>query len=52
MRKVVVNTTPLIALSRVGYVGELKPILQQMVEHGIYISQGLIEWCLKQTGET
>lgn len=42
----------LIKAKKEGYVGELKPILQQMVECGIYISQGLIEWCLKQTGET
>ena len=34
-----------------GYVDELKPILRQMVEEGIYISQNLIELCLKQVGE-
>ena len=33
------------------YIDELKPILQQMVENGIYISQSLIELCLKQVGE-
>ena len=30
---------------------EMKPILRQMVEEGIYISQNLIELCLKQVGE-
>ncbi|MCM1125383.1 MAG: DUF3368 domain-containing protein [Lachnospiraceae bacterium] len=33
------------------YIDELKPILQQMVENGIYISQNLVELCLKQAGE-
>lgn len=33
------------------YIDELKPILQRMVENGIYVSQGLIELCLKQVGE-
>lgn len=100
MRKVVVNTTPLIALSHAGqinilkklygeiiipeavyrelsvktesvckkavdssldwirikakqegYIDELKTILRQMVENGIYISQSLFELCLKQVGE-
>lgn len=83
MRKVVVNATPLIALSHVGllddanakkhakylglsvtgtlgvlikakqagYIESLKPILHQMIEHGIYISNGLVEICLKQVGE-
>lgn len=32
-------------------INEVKPILQRMVESGIYISQSLIEWCLKQVGE-
>ena len=50
MRKVVVNTTPLIALSHVDQLNILKK-LQQMVEKGIYISQSLIELCLKQVGE-
>lgn len=34
-----------------GYVGELNPLLHQMVQNGIYISQNLIEMCLKQAGE-
>lgn len=36
---------------REGYINELKPIFSQMVEKGIYISQSLIESCLKQVGE-
>ena len=42
----------LIKAKKEGYVGELKPILYQMVEKGIYVSQELIELCLKQVGET
>lgn len=34
-----------------GYVDKLEPVLRQMVEKGIYISQSLIELCLKQAGE-
>lgn len=34
-----------------GYVDRLEPILQQMVEKGIYLSQELIEFCLKQAEE-
>lgn len=41
----------LIKAKQEGYVKELKPILQQMVENGIYISQSLIVLCLKQVGE-
>ena len=41
----------LIKARKEGYVDELKPILSQMVEEGIYISQNLIEMCLKQVGE-
>jgi predicted nucleic acid-binding protein len=42
----------LIKAKQQGYVEELKPILYQMVENGIYISQNLIEICLKQVEET
>lgn len=42
----------LIKAKKEGYVGELKPILYQMVEKGIYVSQELIELCLNQVGET
>lgn len=41
----------LIKAKKEGYIDELKPILQQMVGNGIYISQNLIELCLKQVGE-
>ena len=41
----------LIKARKEGYVDELKPILHRMVEEGIYISQNLIELCLKQAGE-
>lgn len=42
----------LIKAKQEGYIDKLKPILQQMVENGIYISQGLIELCLKQVEES
>lgn len=42
----------LIKAKKEGYVGELKPILHQMMENGIYISQGLIALCLEQVGES
>ena len=42
----------LIKAKQKGYIDKLKPILYQMVQNGIYISQGLIEWCLKQVGES
>jgi predicted nucleic acid-binding protein len=41
----------LIKAKQRGYVDELNPILHQMVENGIYISQSLIEVCLEQVGE-
>jgi predicted nucleic acid-binding protein len=41
----------LIKAKREGYVDELKPILYQMTEHGIYLSPDLIELCLKQVEE-
>lgn len=41
----------LIKAKQNGYIDELKPVLQQMVENGIYISQNLVELCLKQAGE-
>lgn len=42
----------LIKAKQKGYIDKLKPILYQMVQNGIYISQGLIEWCLKQVSES
>ena len=41
----------LIKAKQEGHVNELKPILRQMVESGIYISQNLMELCLRQVGE-
>lgn len=41
----------LIKAKQKGYINELRPILQRMVESGIYLSQSLIELCLKQAGE-
>lgn len=41
----------LVKAKQKGYIDELKPILQRMVEKGIYISQSLVELCLKQVGE-
>lgn len=34
-----------------GYIDKLEPVLRQMVEKGIYLSQELIEFCLKQAEE-
>ena len=48
MRKVVVNTTPLIALSHVGQLDILKKLYGERM---VYISQNLIESCLKKVGE-
>lgn len=41
----------LIKAKKNGYIAELKPILLQMVEKGIYLSQELIVLCLEQVGE-
>lgn len=41
----------LIKAKQEGYVDKLKPILSQMEQNGIYISQSVIDMCLKQTGE-
>ena len=35
----------------VGYISELKPLLQKMLDNHIYISQVLIDKCLKRVGE-
>ena len=34
-----------------GYISELKPVLDVMLQNGIYIKPSLIELCLKQMGE-
>ena len=41
----------LIKAKQEGYLDELKPILYQMVESGIYISNKIMDMCLKQVGE-
>ena len=41
----------LIKARQEGYVEALKPILHQMIENGIYMSDSLVELCLKQVGE-
>jgi predicted nucleic acid-binding protein len=41
----------LIKAKQSGYVDKLKPMLQMMIENGIYISQDLVKLCLKQVGE-
>ncbi len=42
----------LIKAKQKGLIKELKPILFQLKEKGIYISQNLVELCLKQAGES
>ena len=42
----------LIKAKQEGYIEALRPILEQMIEHGIYISDNLVELCLKQVGES
>ena len=34
-----------------GYLSELKPVLDVMIQNGIYIKPSLVELCLKQVGE-
>jgi predicted nucleic acid-binding protein len=41
----------LIKAKRAGYLKEIKPLLQQLVENNIYISDKIIDLCLKQAGE-
>lgn len=41
----------LIRAKQEGYIDKLEPVLRQMVEKGIYLSQELIEFCLKQAEE-
>ena len=41
----------LIKAKQKGYIDELKTILHCMTDNGIYISQSLIELCLRQVGE-
>ncbi len=41
----------LIKSKQAGYIDEVKPLLHLMIEKGIYISQSVMEMCLKQVGE-
>lgn len=41
----------LIRAKRQGYISELKPIIQDMVEKNIFISKKLMKLCLEQVGE-
>jgi predicted nucleic acid-binding protein len=41
----------LIKAKREGYLSEIKPLLQQLLENNIYISDKIIDLCLKQVGE-
>lgn len=41
----------LIKAKQVGYISELKPLLDVMVQNGIYIKNSLIEHCLELVGE-
>lgn len=41
----------LIKAKRQGYINELKPIIQKMIDENIYISEKLMELCLKQANE-
>lgn len=41
----------LIRAKRQGYISELKPIIQDMVEKNIFISEKLMKLCLEQVGE-
>ena len=41
----------LIRAKKQGYISELKPIIQEMVEKNIFISEKLMKLCLEQVGE-
>lgn len=41
----------LIKAKRLGYINELKPIIQEMIDKNIYISENLMKICLKQVNE-
>ncbi len=41
----------LIKAKREGYISELKPIIQEMIEKNIYISEKLMKFCLEQVNE-
>ena len=41
----------LIKAKKLGYIYELKPIIQEMMDNHIYISEKLMEFCIQQAGE-
>ena len=41
----------LIKARKRGYISELKPIIQEMLDKNIYISEKLVKLCLEQVGE-
>lgn len=41
----------LIKAKRQGYIRELKPIIQEMIDKNIYISENLMKLCLEQVNE-
>lgn len=41
----------LIKAKQKGYIDKLRPLLEKMVQEGIYLKPALIEMCLKQVGE-
>ena len=41
----------LIKAKRCGYISELKPIIQEMIDKNIYISEKLMKFCLEQVNE-
>ena len=41
----------LIKAKRQGYINELKPIIQEMIDKNIYISEKLMKLCLEQVNE-
>ncbi len=41
----------LIKAKRQGYISELKPIIQEMIDKNIYISEKLMKLCLEQVNE-
>ena len=41
----------LIKAKRQGHISELKPIIQQMIDKNIYISEKLMKLCLEQVNE-
>lgn len=41
----------LIKAKKLGYIDELKPIIQEMIDNHIYISEKLMKFCIQQAGE-